>query len=152
MYHFFFFLRCTIWEVKRNVSIKFISFVLSVLNIRQRIISLFFGSVLSKRNISHIYSFRYDISSDMNRERRRGEQTDVGLLCVHTTTQMSLSYYLIWAYNNVCAIWTRSAFACLMLQIGKEGCHGDRSIWLSSKRERREDCMECQDKKKMLSY
>jgi hypothetical protein len=126
-----------------------------VLNIRQRIISLFFSSVLTKRNISHIYTFRYDISSDMNREGRRGEQTDVGLLCVHTTTQMSLSYYLIWTFNNVCAIWTRSAFACLMLQIGKEGCHGDRSIWLlTSKRERREDCVEIQDKKNVivLSY
>jgi hypothetical protein len=59
-------------------------------------------------------------------------QTDVGLLCVYTYTQMSLLLYLIWACNNVYAFWVTSAFACLMLEIGKQGCHSDESIWFWS--------------------
>ena len=38
----------------------------------------------------------------------------------HTHTQASLLYYLIWACNHVCTVWKKSAFACLMLEIGKQ--------------------------------
>ena len=88
------------------------------------------------------------MSCDRKRVGRTDGQTDGGLLCVYTYTQMSLLFYLIWACNNVYALWVRSAFACLVLEIGKQGCHSDGSIWFwSLKREKTEYLMESQERK-----
>ena len=55
--------------------------------------------------------------------------------CAHT--EAILFSCMIWACNHVFTVWKMSAFACLMLEIGKQGCHSDGSIrFWSLKREK----------------
>jgi hypothetical protein len=97
---------CTNWKAQRKLCIKYTSicFGPSVPNIRKVNNKQFFSIYI------YIYIYIYIC------------------ICIyiyththtHIHTQTSLLSYLIWACNHGYTVWKRSAFVCLMLEIGKK--------------------------------